>query len=68
MATSRTGLSELDFSVLDSRYARIADMTRLEGRFDSELKHLATKNDVQVIKTDLLAMKSELQSMIFTSR
>lgn len=40
-------------------------MTRLEGRFDSELKHLATKNDVQVIKTDLLAMKSELQSMIF---
>ncbi len=39
-------LSEQDFNMLDRQYAKVGDMKRLEGRFDTELKHLATKSDL----------------------
>lgn len=49
MATSRTNISEQDIQFLDRHYAKVGDVQELEGRFDTELKHLATKSDLQAM-------------------
>ena len=64
MATPRPNLSEQDFNLLDRQYAKVGDVNRLEGRFNTELKHLATKSDLQAMMLKMIGAMGVLVTVI----
>jgi hypothetical protein len=51
----RTTTLEQDMAVVRSNYARREDLRALEQRFDSELPHLATKAELQALRSEMRA-------------